>query len=146
MTALAFARRLRRVVAASGFAALAALAGCGGETGCALAPGPCAGAFPDEHIAQPIVEPASITVAIGQTATFIVNPNGLRANTYQWYRAGPSAALAPVPGASGVSYSIVAAQRADDGATFLAFVESAHGDGRVLQPSTMGTLHVTAVP
>ncbi len=146
MNKFAFAVRSRRAVTSAGLATLIALPGCGGESGCALAPGPCEGAFPTETLPQPTVEPSEITVAVGATATFTVNPNGLVAPTYRWYRAGPTAALAPVPGASGVTYSVVAAQRSDNGAAFSVFVESARGNGRIVQLSSAGTLHVTTVP
>jgi len=146
MAMFAIRSGLRGVVAASSLAVLTALAGCGGESGCALAPGPCAGSFPEENIPKPTVEPTDVTVAVGGTATFTVLPNGLVSPTYRWFRASPTAALAPVPGASGVTYSVVNAQRSDDGATFSVFVEAAHGNGRIVQFSTEGKLHVTAVP
>lgn len=146
MAAFAVARELRRVITVSCLGVLISAASCGGESGCALAPGPCAGTFPAENILQPTVEPAEITVVVGGTATFTVDPNSLMAPRYEWYRAGPGTTLVRVPGASGVSYSVVNAQRSDDGATFSVLIDAARGNGRIVLFSTDAKLHVTTVP
>ncbi len=143
MTHLAFAARLRAAVGAS---ALALLAGCGGESGCALAPGPCAGDFPAEDYPQPTIQPKEITVPAGDTATFSVLTPGLGASTYQWYRGTAGGALDSIPGATGVSFTIADVRPADDGAIFLAFVASAVGNGQVVQFSTAGKLFVSPAP
>lgn len=78
-------------------------------------------------------QPLSTAVSAGGTATFNVAANG-DALTYQWQRNG-----APVPDATGPSYTTPAVSTTDSGARFSVVVKNA--DGQVA--SQMATLTVS---
>lgn len=119
------------------------VAGCGGHSnGCALAPGPCPGDFPDENLPTATVEPSHLTVAVGANATFVVHAPGLTTLTYQWYRLAPDGTLQQIPGATSAAFTLVGVQQADNGTTFKAYVDGAYGSGRLVQFSSGGTLTV----
>ncbi len=96
-------------------------------------------------------QPASQTVAVGQTATFNVVATGSGALTYQWSKNG-----AAITGATGASYTTPAAISADNGAQFTVAVSNAGtvvsnaatltvtGPTCTAPPSTPGTLSATA--
>jgi hypothetical protein len=137
-------RQQRRVLLRSvAFLSLVVVAGCGGgNSGCALAPGPCPGDFPDENLPKAIVEPSHLIVAVGANATFVVRAPGLTTLTYQWYRSAPDGTLQQIPGATSAAYTLVAVQQADNGTTFKALVDGGNGSGRLVQFSSDGTLTV----
>lgn len=119
------------------------VAGCGGGgDGCALAPGPCSGTFPDEHIPAATVKPSQLVVALGGDASFVVEAPGLTTLTYQWFRSTRGGALEQIVGATGASYTLVGAQPKDDGVTFSVLVDGGYGSGRLSEFSSGGTLTV----
>ena len=122
---------------------LLVVAGCGGHSdGCFLAPGPCPGDFPNENLPTATVEPSNLTVAVGANATFVVQAPGLTTVTYQWYRSTQDGALQQIPGATSASYTLVGAQKVDDGTTFKVYVDGGYGSGRLILFSSGGILTV----
>jgi len=81
-------------------------------------------------------QPASASIAVGQTATFAVTATGTVPLTYQWQRDG-----ADIAGATTASYTTPAAQLSDNGALFRVVVTNAFGT----VTSGNATLSVTAV-
>ncbi|HMD17685.1 MAG TPA: hypothetical protein VKH18_13560 [Terriglobales bacterium] len=69
-----------------------------------------------------VTQPANQKTTVGLTATFTVNAVGTGPLQYQWSKNGTA-----VPGASGASYTTVAATPADNGANFVVIVTSAIG-------------------
>jgi hypothetical protein len=67
-------------------------------------------------------QPASQTVAAGQTATFTVGATGAAPLTYQWQKDGSA-----ISGATGASYTTPATTSADNGAQFVVVVSNAMG-------------------
>ncbi len=82
-------------------------------------------------------QPASKTVAVGQTATFSVTATGTGALTYQWKKNG-----AAISGATSSSYTTPAAVASDNGAVFTVTVTSPSGGAT----SSSATLTVNAPP
>jgi hypothetical protein len=68
------------------------------------------------------VQPLSVTVTVGQTATFTVRAAGSATLTYQWQRDG-----ANITGATGASYTTPATTLADNGAVFTVVVSNSVG-------------------
>ena len=79
-------------------------------------------------------QPASQTVAVGQTATFSVVATGSGALSYQWSKRG-----AAIGGATAASYTTPATTTADNGAQFTVAVSNAGGTA----VSSAATLTVT---
>jgi hypothetical protein len=74
----------------------------------------CAGGFQGYRPAAPTVtQPASVTVALGQTATFSVSATGTGTINYQWYKNGIA-----INGATTSSYTTPPAVAADTGSVF----------------------------
>jgi beta-galactosidase len=71
------------------------------------------------------VQPQSVAVRAGQPATFSVSVISVSTVTFQWRRNG-----APITGANDGSYTLPAAQLADDGARFSVEVFNAYGSTR----------------
>jgi hypothetical protein len=93
--------------------ALVALAGCGSNS---------SQPHPDAAVAPVIsAQPASVTVAAGNTATFTVTASG-DGLTYQWLRDG-----SPISGATQASYTTAATVAADDNAMFTVTISDAVG-------------------
>jgi hypothetical protein len=82
-------------------------------------------------------QPASQTVAGGQTATFIVAASGTPTLTYQWFKSG-----SPIGGATSTSYTTPATSASDNGAVFSVTVTN--GVGNVT--SSGATLTVNVAP
>lgn len=80
-------------------------------------------------------QPASATVAAGQTATFSISSIGTAPLDYQWQRNG-----SPISGATSSSYTTPATVAADSGARFTGAVSNAFGTAL----SNDATLTVTA--
>jgi hypothetical protein len=80
-------------------------------------------------------QPASVTVTVGQTATFSVTAAGTAPLSYQWYKNG-----AAISGATGASYTTPATTTADSGAKFKVVVTNSAGSAA----SNEATLTVTA--
>ncbi len=115
-------------------AASALLAACGGGSG-GSAPPPVT---PPEATAPSITaQPASTSVAAGQTATFSVTAAGTAPLTYQWQKSGT-----PIAGATSSSYTTPATAVADTGSTFLVVVTNSSGSAT----SNAATLTVTGAP
>lgn len=85
--------------------------------------------------AIPANEPADVTVAAGQNATFNVNATGTAPLSYQWQRNG-----ADIAGANGASYTLNNAQMSDNGARLRVIVSNGAGSAT----SREATLTVTA--
>ncbi|HET6438518.1 MAG TPA: glycoside hydrolase family 44 protein [Anaeromyxobacter sp.] len=82
-------------------------------------------------------EPQSVSVAVGQTATFSVTASGSAPLSYQWTRNGVN-----ISGATSPSYTTPAATAADDGLQFRVVVANASGS----LTSDPATLSVSAAP
>jgi glucose/arabinose dehydrogenase len=67
-------------------------------------------------------QPADVTVAVGQPATFTVEATGATPLSYQWQRNGVN-----ISGATSASYTLPAATLADDGAQFRCVVSNSAG-------------------
>lgn len=101
---------MHRILHASNLATLVgaiALAGCSA--------GPSSGGPGGNSSVAPSlsVQPASITVAVGQPATFVVSASGTAPISYQWRKNSAS-----IAGATGVSYTTPPTTSADNGAMF----------------------------
>ncbi|WP_306600915.1 immunoglobulin domain-containing protein [Geothrix sp. 21YS21S-2] len=88
-------------------------------------------------------QPRSLTVTLGQTATFSVQVSGTTPVTYQWFRNSVA-----VAGATGAAYTTPAAVVADNGAVFTVVVKAA-GGSVTSQPATLtlvvGTVSAPAI-
>jgi hypothetical protein len=84
-----------------------------------------------------ITQPASLTVAVGQTATFSVTASGTAPLTYQWRKNGSA-----ITGATGASYTTPATVASDSGSLFTVVVRN--GSGSVT--SNSATLTVLSPP
>jgi hypothetical protein len=74
----------------------------------------CAGGFQGYRpVAPTVTQPASVTVALGQTATFNVSSTGTGPITYQWYKNGVA-----ISGANASSYTTPPAVAGDTGSVF----------------------------
>ncbi len=83
----------------------------------------CQGGFQGYKPEPPaITQPISVTVTLGQTATFSVTATGTGAVTYQWYENGVA-----IPGATSSSYTTPPAAAGDNGAIFTVTVSDSLG-------------------
>jgi Immunoglobulin domain/Immunoglobulin I-set domain len=82
------------------------------------------------------MQPASVTVAAGQTATFSVSASGTAPLSYQWQKNTTN-----INGAMAASYTTPAATTADNGATFDVVVSNSVGS----VTSSLATLTVNSV-
>src|SRR3984957_4564837 len=81
-------------------------------------------------------QPASVTVTVGQTATFTVAATGAAPLTYQWTKNGTNV------GTNSATYTTAATTSADNGAQIKVTVSNSAGS----TPSSMVTLTVTGSP
>ncbi len=81
------------------------------------------------------MNPTSVTVAIGEPATFSVSAAGTPPLSYQWQRNS-----ANIPGETSSSYTLDSPQPSDDGATFRCVVTNDFGTAT----SSAATLTVTS--
>jgi len=91
----------------------------------------------DPTAASITTQPANQSVAVGQSATFVVTASGTAPLTYQWQKNG-----ANITGATSASYSTPAAATADNGARFDVVVSNSVAS----VTSAIATLTVTATP
>jgi hypothetical protein len=111
-----------------------ALAGCAGT----VSKAPSSTITPAGMIAPAITtQPANLTVASGQTATFFVVATGTAPLSYQWQKNGTN-----VGGAASSSYTTPATVSADNGATFRVMVTNTAGSAA----SNSATLTVNMSP
>ena len=83
----------------------------------------CAGGFQGyKPVAPTVSQPASITVPLGQTATFTVSATGTGTLTYQWFKNGN-----PISGANSSSYTTPPTVAGDTGAVFTVLVSNSVG-------------------
>jgi Immunoglobulin domain len=83
----------------------------------------CQGGFQGVTPEAPtITQPASVTVTLGQTATFSVTASGTGVIAYQWYENGVA-----ISGATSSSYTTPAATAGDNGAVFTVTVSNSAG-------------------
>jgi hypothetical protein len=95
----------------------------------------CAGGFQGYKPVGPSVsQPASITVSLGQTATFSVTATGTGTLTYQWYMNGTA-----ISGATSSSYTTPATVAANNGAVFTVTVSNSVGSAKS-GPATLTVL------
>lgn len=95
----------------------------------------CAGGFQGYKPVGPSVsQPASITVSLGQTATFSVTATGTGTLTYQWYMNGIA-----ISGATSNSYTTAATVASNNGAVFTVTVSNSVGSAKS-GPATLTVL------
>ena len=83
----------------------------------------CAGGFQGyKPVAPTVSQPASITVPLGQTATFTVSATGTGTLSYQWFKNGN-----PISGANSSSYTTPPTVAGDTGAVFTVLVSNSVG-------------------
>jgi Immunoglobulin I-set domain len=83
----------------------------------------CAGGFQGyKPVAPTVSQPASVTVPLGQTATFSVTATGTGSLTFQWYKNG-----APITGATSSTYTTPPTVAGDTGAVFTVVVSNSAG-------------------
>ena len=83
----------------------------------------CAGGFQGfKPVAPAITQPASVTVPLGQTATFSVTASGTGTLSYHWYKNG-----AAIIGATSSSYTTSPTVAGDTGAVFTVTVSNSAG-------------------
>ena len=83
----------------------------------------CAGGFQGyKPVAPAVSQPASITVPLGQTATFTVSATGTGTLTYQWLKNGN-----PISGANSSSYTTPPTVAGDTAAVFTVLVSNSVG-------------------
>ena len=105
----------RRVLHIAVWLGAVVMAGCGGGGG--------SGSPPPVATAPAItVQPQSVTVLDGQSASFGVTASGTAPLTYQWRRNGSD-----IAGATGNAYALAAATLADSGASFSVQVSNSAG-------------------
>lgn len=117
----------------------------GGDGGCLLPPGPCAGDFPIEP-ATPSIEPPMLTVQVGAAAVFAVRADDIAQPTYQWSRTPRGGATVPIPGATAASYTLAGAHLADDGTAFSVRVAGGFDGRPVVVESQTARLAVSSMP
>lgn len=86
-----------------------------------------------------ITNPANVSLVVGQNAVFTVGVTSTSPYTLQWYRDGVL-----IPGATGLSYTLVNAQLTDTGATFNAVATNAAGNAASLPATLTVTSALTA--
>jgi hypothetical protein len=106
----------------------AAIVGCGGSAGPVAGPAPTTPSITSQ--------PRSVTINVGQTATFSVVAAGAGMLSYQWQRNGVA-----ISGATSASYSTPPASSADSAVRFSVVVSNSMGS----VTSTAAILNVTAV-
>lgn len=121
------------------------IVGSGGGGECILAPGPCPGDFPDGP-ATPTTNPPRLTVEVGTSAVFSVSAPGITNPTYQWSWAPRGGSFVSIAGATGATYTLAAAQLADDGAKFSASVRGGFEGRQVALTSSPAQLAVSSMP
>jgi hypothetical protein len=75
-----------------------------------------------QESAPKVTNPSSVTVAVGQTATFSVTASGTGPFTYQWYENGT-----PITGATSSTYTTSATAAGQSGTIFTVVVTNASG-------------------
>lgn len=86
-----------------------------------------------------ITNPANINIAVGNNAVFMVAVTSSSPYTVQWFRNGVA-----IPGATGLSYTLVDAQLTDTGSTFNAVATNAAGNISSLPATLTVTTSLTA--
>ena len=119
-------------------AALISLCACAGTVGVNSDPGSGHGA-PGPGSPSISLQPASQTVAVGETATFSVTATGSPAPTYQWQNAATGANIS---GATSASYSIPSATVGESGSKFQVVISNSAGS----LTSAVATLTVDTTP
>src|SRR5271163_998801 len=99
----------------------------------------CSAGFPGARAVVPaaITQPVSLTVTVGQTATFNVSASGSGPLSYQWFKNGVA-----ISGATANSYTTGATSLTDSGAVFTVMVSNIAGS----MTSSGATLTVKSPP
>ena len=124
---------------------LASIVGSGGGGGCALAPGPCPGDFPNEP-ADPTVTPGDAVIQVGGSVTFSADAPSFGNASYQWFRAPKGASAAAISGATAATYTLAGAQLIDDGSTFTVHVTGTFEGKSAFRSSQPATVAVSSMP
>jgi hypothetical protein len=106
------------VLRAAGCAAMILVASCGGG----YSSPSMSGAAMNATAPVIVTSPASMTVAVGATATFSVAASGVGPLRYQWLRNGTA-----ISGATAASFTTAPATAADNSATFAVMVANLYG-------------------
>ncbi|MGC2765213.1 MAG: hypothetical protein WB607_06885 [Candidatus Acidiferrum sp.] len=95
----------------------------------------CAGGFQGyKPVVPTVTQPGSVTVPVGETATFSVTATGTGTMTYQWYKNGVA-----ISGATSSTYTTPPAAAGDSGAVFTVTVSNSAGSA-TSGPATLTVL------
>ena len=141
-------RRIALALAATG---LVAIVGCGGggssDAQCSFFSNVCYPVItPPPAAAVASVYPTRITAQAGTSVTFTAQTAGVDSPRFQWRRSPDGGAnFVDVAGATAATYTLGAAQLADDGAVFRVDVRNSAA-GTAVASSNAGTLLVSSMP
>src|ERR1700744_3833109 len=105
------------------FAALLSVLGLSGCSGGFQGSTPGSSSTGGQESSIKVTQPVSVTVLVGQTATFSVTATGTGPFTYQWYANGTA-----IPGATSSTYTTSAAGDGQSGTVYTVVVTNSQGN------------------